>query len=119
MQEIVKLAAELGERISQSPAYTALRAAEVQIERDDEAVELTNRFRELSEKMRDKEKNLQPIEPEEKHALMDVQAKCAQNAALQNLMRAQVEYSNLIRSVNDEIYRRLTPADDRTDQDRG
>ena len=108
-QNIVELARRLGERIRESERFKAFNAAEEAADQDEEARELRRQLEEQSLKIARLETERQPVEPEDKRALQNLRARAHANARLQELARAQADYMQLMKQVNDALYEVLNP----------
>jgi len=100
MEAIYQKARELADLIYQSDAYRAIRKAEANVEKDETVKKLVDQHNQLTDKIVQKEKKLQPIEPEEKRELIRVREQMQANQALQELLRAQTDYAMIMNKVS-------------------
>ena len=112
MASITELAEQLGKAIAQSPQAGRLREAAELVRQDPEASNLLAQFRRQATEIARKEAEQKPIEPEEKRKLGDLQRRLASREALKKFTSAQVDYVDLMRTVNETIYSEL----DQTEQ---
>jgi len=103
MEEIVRLARELGRNIARHERFLSLREAEKAVEEDGETRELLRRAQEQREKVARLEAEGKPVEPEDKRALQRLNEAVRDNAKLQHLARAQADYMELMNRVNAAI----------------
>ena len=61
-------------------------------------------------KISQKEQKGEPIEPEEKHSLMDLQTALTGNETVKSWLKAQVDYMDLMRKVNEQVMLQVTPS---------
>ena len=107
MQEIIKKAQELGEAIAQSPFYQRLCQAEDKVRQNEEAKKLGDDFNALAMKIAQLEADRKPIEPEDKREFKRIQEAISANPLLQEHVRAQADYMDLMRQVNGAIQKAL------------
>lgn len=103
MEEIVKLAAELGKRIAANERFTALRNAEDAAEKDSETCELLDAANKQRETLAQLEAEGKPIEPEDKREMQRLDDAIRANEKLQALARARADYLELMNRVNEAI----------------
>ena len=108
MDEIVRRADLLGELIRRNDRFKELRAAEKDVESDDDAKKLVDDLNSLAQRIAEKEHKQQPIEPEDKRALAGAREAVAGNEKLKRLSRAQADFAEMMNLVNDAIRRKLT-----------
>ncbi|MHC4778699.1 MAG: YlbF/YmcA family competence regulator [Planctomycetota bacterium] len=107
MEEILAIAERLAEAIGKSDKFIALRDAEQAVRGDEEANGLLENFNKTTISILQKEQNLQPIEPEEKMELANLKENVAANSLLQDLNKAQADYSEMMDKVNRAIFAKL------------
>ena len=102
---IVALAADLGERIARTDRLRRLKEAEEKVDASEELknlrVELTKQLKTTQEK----EAKTQPVEPEEKKNLRELQEKLAADPVMRDFMKAQADYVELMKEVSDAVNR--------------
>lgn len=109
MEKIFELARELGETLAVHPAVKQFIAATETLQGDPEVQKLLQQDRDMHEKLARKESEGKPIEPEEKRALAQFQVQMAGNEKIKKFMTAQMEYSSLMRKVNDLVMKAVQP----------
>jgi len=107
MDDVIRIATSLAEAIAKSGRYTALRKAEKAVESEAEAKALLDDFNKKTMAVLEKEQAMKPVEPEEKREIVALKEKIASNPALQDLSKAQVEYSEMMNKVNQVLFERL------------
>lgn len=107
MQAIYDKAEELADLIISSSAYRNLRAAEKDVEGNEGVKKLVDQFNQHLTTMAEKERKLQPIEPEEKHELQRLREQMQGNEMLQRLLRAQTEYAMMMNRINSILKTKL------------
>lgn len=101
--KILELADKLGQAMAEAKRTRKYKEMEDAVRNDPDALSILRQHQELTIKLAEKEQNNQPIEVEEKHALSDVQEKLYGNDKLKDLMQAQVDYLEMIQTVNDRM----------------
>lgn len=112
MDEVLELAAKLSHAIAQSNRFNDLRQAEALVMSDVESVERVRKRDELIAKLSEKERNGQPIEPEEKRELMALDEAVRTNPLLADLSKAQADFQEMLNRVNALITSALEPAEE-------
>ena len=107
MQDVYRKAEELADEIVQSKEYNQLAESEAAAEGDADVQDLIKRYNEHAGKIAEKEKNVQPIEPEEKRLLQELMTRMQSNEILQNLLRAQTDYHQLMNKINEILSEKL------------
>ena len=107
MQAIYDKAEELADLIISSSAYRNLRAAEKDVEGNEGVKKLVDQFNQHLTTMAEKERKLQPIEPEEKHELQRLREQMQGSEMLQRLLRAQTEYAMMMNRINSILKTKL------------
>ena len=107
MDEILKAAQNLGDRIAESDRFMALRRAGEAAEDDDAAKDLLKKADAQSEKIAELERSLKPVEPADKEEMQRLTDALHGNEKLGALARAQADYLELMNKVNDAIRGRL------------
>ena len=110
MADIMKLADDLGQELANHPATRQFIAVQKELSGDGEAQKLLNQYDEQARKMGQLEAQGKPIEPNDKHALTDLQTKLSANPMVKKFMGAQVQYADLLRKVNQRVMKQLGPA---------
>lgn len=111
MDEIMRHAGLLGELLRRDERFKELRATEAAVEGDEGAKKLLTDLNEISMKLAEKERDMQPIEVDDKHAL----AKCREEVAacdpLKRLSKAQANFAELMNAVNEAIRGKMEGSD--------
>lgn len=108
MQEILKLASQLGKTIVESSAGQAMKAARGEFNADAAAVKLMREFQTQAEKMARLEHENKPIEVTDKQKLEQLQVQLAGNDRVKKLTAAQMEYMDILRKVSETLQRELS-----------
>lgn len=103
MNEIIAKAEELGKLIAESERLTALNAARNAADGDAELQADMKALDELGRRIAKSEKEVKPVEPEDKRQLRDLQARITGNPSLQNLARVEADFAELMNRVNRAI----------------
>lgn len=107
MDNILKQADLLGEAIKDSDRLKNLNELELKINSEPDTKKILDDFMNKSQEIRKKEGDLQPIEVEEKQELAALEELFRKNDTLQEFIRAQADYAELINKVNEHIYGKL------------
>ncbi len=110
MDEVLELAAKLSQAIARSVRYRDLRKAEKAAMEDPAAMDLFKRRGEAAARISEKERKQQPVEPEDKRALLAIEQQIRTNASLAELSRAQADFQEMLNLVNRQITSALEPA---------
>jgi len=108
-ESIISKAAELGELIARSAAGQAVLQASEKLQADTQARELLQRFQQQARKIAESEATGRAIEPEDKRALAQLQQQVASHPTLKTWMKAQADFSQLMRKVDQAISQPLQP----------
>ena len=101
---ILELAKRLGKAIADSQAVDDLRAARKAIQEEEGTPDLLKQFQEQSMKVARLEAENKPIEVDDKHKLQELNEKLVASVAFKKLTAAQVEYTDLMRQVNEAVH---------------
>jgi len=107
MDEVLELAAKLSKAIARSTRYADLRAAEKAVMVDEEAVAKIRARDELLTKLAEKERKVEPIEPEEKRALAELDEFVKTSEKLAALSKSQADFQEMLNLVNQQITQAL------------
>lgn len=105
MEEILKLAEQLGKRIAADPRGQKFARARAAFDADLPARQLINDYESQQQKMAELEMAGKPIEPEDKRRLTDLHQKVVGNAVLKDLLKAQADYLELMTTISERIER--------------
>ena len=111
MDDILRLASDLGERIANHERFQKLRTAESAVQADKVAQDLVTSADEQRRKVAELEASQQPVEPEDKHELIRLEEAIRGNENLQGLARAQADFMELMNKVNRAIREKLDTAE--------
>ena len=103
MEKIQQLARELGEAVAHHERFAAFREARTAFRADEEAQALQRDYDAAADLIQRKSALGQPLEPEDKRAEAGLREKVAANAVLMQLLRAQADFHELMREVNQTI----------------
>ncbi len=109
MEEILELASKLGTAIANNNRYKAFKEAEEELKKDNVAKEISEELEKQSQKIHELEKNLKPVEVEDKRKLQQLKEKVASNQSIQKFLKAQTDYVELMTKVNENIEATLVP----------
>jgi cell fate (sporulation/competence/biofilm development) regulator YlbF (YheA/YmcA/DUF963 family) len=103
-EEVLKLAAQLGEAIRRHQRYVKLRETDERVRGDKSATDALDAYNKAAEELSRKERSGRPIEVEDKRRLRSLQETVAANEAIKAFMVSQADYAELMRKMNDAIY---------------
>ncbi len=112
MEELLEIASKLGAAIANNNRYKEFKEAEEQLKKDDEAVEISEELEKQSRKIHGMEKDLKPVEVEDKKRLQQLKEKVASNQSIQKFLKVKTDYIELMTKVNKCIEAELAPAND-------
>ncbi|NOZ21868.1 MAG: YlbF family regulator [Planctomycetes bacterium] len=107
MDEILKLAEQLGEAIAADPRYKASLDIQDKLEKDQEAKKLLEEYNKQQIKIAELERDMKPIEPEDKRRLEDFRTQVTSNELIKELSATRFEFANLMRQVDEAIQSKL------------
>ena len=111
MDDILRLASDLGGRIANHERFQELRAAESAVQADEVARDLVTSADAQRRKVAELEAIQQPVEPEDKRELIRLEEAIRENDNLQGLVRAQADFMELMNKVNRAIREKLGTAE--------
>jgi len=103
VSEILDLAERLGKAIAGSPQVAKLRQAQKALEGEQETAKLLTDYQQQADRIAQLEADKKPIEPEDKRKLQDLHDALVASDVFKKYTMAQVDYVDLMRSVNDKI----------------
>lgn len=112
MEEIMDLAARLGRAIAASAQFQALKARELKARKNAAIQEITSAYQKQMEKLQEMERRNKPIEPEDKRKLAELRERVQGLPDLQELLRVQADYTELMIKVNETIGAELSIGDE-------
>jgi cell fate (sporulation/competence/biofilm development) regulator YlbF (YheA/YmcA/DUF963 family) len=98
-EDIIKLAFELGNAISESDELLALRATQVRLTQNKEAYDLIMRFQDAQEKLENKLNEGLAVTPAEENHMQILEQQLNTNAFVQELMKTQEKFDSLMQGV--------------------
>ena len=107
MDEVLRLAENLGDHIATHERYRAVRAAEQAVEADQEITEALQAFETQREKISRLEAERKPVEVADKHEMQRLAGIVHGSPKLQTLAKAQADYMELMNRINQTIRGRL------------
>ena len=110
MEDALAAASELGRQIAQHEVFRRLRAAEDAVRKDADAQSLLKDFDLQRRKIEDLEGARKPVEPADKREMIRLSDAVHNSPKLQELVRAQADYMELMSRVNKTIQEALDPA---------
>lgn len=105
MNDILELAADLGKRIAADPRAQRLAQSQQALAKNIEARQLISDYEKQQQKMTELEMAGKPIEPEDKRRLVELHQNVAANQILKELLKAQMDYVELMAMVSEHIER--------------
>ncbi len=108
MTDIIEMAQQLGKAIAGSDRFKAVTDLRAKIDSDEALQADIKALNELGTKIANLEKETQPVEPEDKRRLQELQHNVAGNAMLQDLARVEADFAEQMNRVNTAIHSQLT-----------
>jgi cell fate (sporulation/competence/biofilm development) regulator YlbF (YheA/YmcA/DUF963 family) len=109
VDEVLEIAEKLSHAIAQSVRFRELRRAEAAAMANPEALDLLGKRTEAGAAILAKERAQQPVEPDEKRALMALEQRIRVNPILAGLSRAQADFQEMLNLVNQQVTVALEP----------
>jgi cell fate (sporulation/competence/biofilm development) regulator YlbF (YheA/YmcA/DUF963 family) len=103
MEKVIELAQRLGQEIHHHKRYRQLREAEKRALADPEAGKIQDDLEKQLLKMRDLERQMKPVEVADKRELSRLQDLARANPGLQELLKVQADYFEMMDKVNSTI----------------
>jgi len=107
MEEILEIASKLGTAIASHNRYKMFKEAEEQLKKDDEAREISEELEKQSRKIHGLEKDSKSVEVEDKKKFQQLEEKVASNQSIQNFLKVQTDYVELMTKANKRIETKL------------
>lgn len=104
MEEILELAQKLGATLKNDSRFQALREAENKIEGDADARKLLDDFEAQTQKIMELERAMKPVEVGDKRHLREIHEKVAAHPLIKELVKARMEYADLMSRINRAIF---------------
>lgn len=115
MEKVLSLAAKLGQEIRMSGRYQKLREAESKVLSDPEARRIQDVLEKQLQKIRSLEEQMKPIEVADKQELSRLQQQARSSPKLQELLKVQADYFEMMNKVNNTILMALAPTEEKDD----
>jgi cell fate (sporulation/competence/biofilm development) regulator YlbF (YheA/YmcA/DUF963 family) len=109
MEKILEIAKELGEALAAHPIGKRYHDSHKAIDTDPTAKELIQSYEKAAMQIGQKEHQGRPVEPSEKRHLAELQSQLAGNTVIKVWLKAQVDYMDLLRQVNDQVMKQVAP----------
>jgi cell fate (sporulation/competence/biofilm development) regulator YlbF (YheA/YmcA/DUF963 family) len=109
MEETLEAASKLGAAIANHDRYKSFRKAEEQLKQDSVAKEISEKLEKQSKKIYELEKILKPVEVEDKKELQQLKEQVASNQSIQKFLKAQTDYIEFMKMINERIEAELAP----------
>jgi cell fate (sporulation/competence/biofilm development) regulator YlbF (YheA/YmcA/DUF963 family) len=106
-EDVMRLARELGGAIKKHERYIKLRQADDRVRADKSATDALSAYNKAADEVSRKERSGQPIEVEDKRRLQHLHEIVAANEAVKAFMVSQADYAELMRRMNDAIFRAI------------
>jgi len=107
MQDILDMARQLGQKIAQDSRTLNFKKAQQSLHSDPEADRLLKAYQEQAQKLQTLEKQGKPIEVADKHKLRDAELALGSNPNMQEYLRSQIEFLELMRKVREAVDKEL------------
>ena len=104
MKDIIETAEKLGKQIAASDRFKALQAGRKEVEADGALQAEMKALNEVSDRIARLEKEVKPVEPDDKRRLRELQEKVTGHPRLQELARAEADFAQLMNRVNRGIH---------------
>jgi len=108
LEEIMAMAAALGQAIRRHPRYELLRASDGRVRADKAATEALDAYNRAVAAIGRKERAGQPVGVEEKRNLERLHQTVAANETIKAFMRAHADFAELMRRMNDTIHNAMS-----------
>ena len=109
MEDILERARGLGRAMGGHPRFKAYLDASRRLQEDKAAAQALAAYNKAVATIAEKERRLRPVEVAEKQDLERLRQTVASNLLMKAFMKAQADWAELMRSVNDAIYNQLAP----------
>ena len=109
--EILRQAKGLGELIRTHPRYVRLREADAAVRTDKTATQALEAYNKAAADIARKEAATEPVEVEDKRQLQRLHGAVASNETIKAFTLAQADYAELMRRMNDTIFRAIAQGD--------
>ncbi len=118
LDEILKEADKLGQKVAQLPAVAKYKAAQKALESDADAKRLLTEFQQAFETLMRQEQSGMPVSPQQQRQLESLQMKMSSHLKIKAYNIAQVDFVDLLRKVG-QTFRKPLGAGDEAGEDGG
>ncbi|MCA9255369.1 MAG: YlbF family regulator [Phycisphaerales bacterium] len=110
MEDIIADAAALGKKIASHPKMKDFIAAVNALKADKDAESLLQRYQEKAREIDVKASQGKPVEVDEKREVAELQKRVASNDRIKAMLRAETDYLDMMRRINQAIDRAAAEA---------
>jgi len=103
MNQLLELARQLGRETARHERTSRLRQAQQDVEADPEAKQLIEAYQQQANRVRQLEAQQQPVEPEDKQKLAQIEEQISTNGPLSELTRRQVDFVEMMQKIKRTI----------------
>ena len=103
MDDILELASRLGRRIADEPRAKRMVAARAALDASLVDRRLLSEFEDVQGRLYELESSGKPIEPEDKRRFVELQQKVIQSSVIEDLLKAQADFLELMTLVSQRI----------------
>jgi len=103
MDELISMARQLGKKLAAHERTAKLKAAQKAINDDPTANQLVQDYQKQVEKIHKLEREVKPIEPEDKRLLAELETKISTNELIAELTRHQADFVEMMQKVKQAI----------------
>ena len=103
MQELITMAQQLGKKLAAHERTAALKTAQKNLNEDPQASQLVQDYQKQVEKIQQLERDVMPIEPEDKRLLAELETQISTNALFSELTRRQADFVEMMQKVKQSI----------------
>lgn len=107
MDQLIELAKRLGQQMAAHERTTLLKAAQKEVDGNEEAEQLIKAYQTQAQKMVELEKAKKPIEVADKQKLSELEDGIGMHSALSELTRRQVDFVDMMRKIKQAIDEQL------------
>lgn len=112
MEELLELAEKLGFAIAAHERFQALRDAEKKVRENETALRAQTALEKQMNHISELERSGKPVEVADKRELERLQNEFRSQGALQQLVKAQADYLEMMNKVNETIVKCLLPTEE-------
>jgi cell fate (sporulation/competence/biofilm development) regulator YlbF (YheA/YmcA/DUF963 family) len=116
LEEIIRLAKDLGQAIRRHPRYALLRETDERVRADAAATKALDAYNQAAATLARKERAAQPISVDEKRHLDRLRQTVASNETVKAFMRAHADFAELLQRATDTMHGAMRPEERETAQ---